>query len=106
MMLSGSSSSGGVGVGVGFRRGCGGGAPNVGAMRSVDGRVVCGGGVGGDAGVVVGGVGLGVCVLRGRSCSRSAKTGAPNTSPETIKTQTASIPVRLTLCSLNNGKLL
>jgi hypothetical protein len=108
-MLSGSSSSGGVGVGVGFRRGGGGGSPNVGGP---DGRVVCGVGVGvavdaGRAGAVVAGVGVGLgagAVVRGLSWL-SAKTLDPKTRVETIKPQIAIIPVRLTFCSLNNGKL-
>lgn len=112
MMLSGSSSSGGVGVGVGFRRGGGGGSPRVGALRS-EGRVVCGVGVGvaveaGRAGTGVGlgtGVWAGVWVVRGRSWP-PAKTLEPKIRVETIKPQIARIPVRLTFCSLNNGKLL
>ena len=108
-MLSGSSSSGGVGVGVGFRRGGGGGSPNVGRP---DGRVVCGLGVGvavdaGRAGAVVAGVGVGLgagAVVRGLSWL-PAKTLDPKTRVETIKPQIAIIPVRLTFCSLSNGKL-
>jgi len=57
-MLSGSSTSGGVGVGVGFNRGTGGGSPRVGATPPAG---LCGGGVG-----VGDGLGVAGCVLRGR----------------------------------------
>ena len=108
MMLSGSSSSGGVGVGVGFRRGGGGGSPSVGAVRSVpDGRVGVGVAVdAGRAGIGVGvglGVWAGVWVVRGRSWP-PAKTLDPKIRVETMKPQIARIAVRLTFCSLNNGK--
>src|ERR1041384_847246 len=112
MTLSASRTSGGVGVGVGFSFGGGGGSPSVGAMRSVCGLCVWGVGEGtgvdaGLAGVVAGGgVGVGVCVLRGRSWTRLANTLEPKINPERTKPQTTIIPVRLRFCSLNNLKLL
>jgi len=45
---------------------------------------------------------VGVCVVRCRCWLSPAATLGPNASAEIIKPQTASIPVRLTLCSLNN----
>ena len=69
-------------------------------MGAPEGRVVCGVGVG------AAGVGLGAgAAVRGRSWL-PAETLDPKIRVETIKAQTAIIPVRLTFCSLNNGKLL
>jgi hypothetical protein len=87
-----------VGVGVGFRRGGGGGSPSVGAIRSVAGRVVCGVGLGLGAATGDGeAAGLAGCVLRGRSCPRPA---IPR--DETIKTKTASTPINLRFFSRAN----
>ena len=52
------------------------------------------------------GVGLGVWVLLGRSWPLPATTFDPKMSVETIRAQITKIPLRLTFCSLNNGKLL
>ena len=62
----------------------------------------------GRTGTVVAGVGdgLGVWVLRGRSWPVPATTFDPKMSVETIRAQIKKIPVCLTFCSLNNGKLL
>ena len=60
------------------------------------------------AGLAGAGVGVAVaagfvCVLRGRSWSLFADTLGPKTSADSIKPQTARIPVRLRFCSLNNS---
>ena len=87
-----------------MRRGGGGGSPSVGAPVGRGVGVAAGddAGVAGLAGV---GVGLGACVVRGRSWL-SAKTLDPKIMAETTKPQITRSAVRLTFCVLNNGKLL